>query len=366
MTIRDNAAPNARARPEPAPDTSQLDAEYVLPLRWSTYCAGDVFELTDCLIDLAEYLPVTVVDGSPGSVFVAHQALWGDLVRHVQPDGPSTGNGKVAGVLTGIRLARSQSVILADDDVRYNRAGLERMVAELRHADLVRPQNYFATLPWHARWDTSRSLLNRAVASDYPGTLGVNRDLVLELGGYDGDVLFENLELIRTIRAGGGCERRLDDLFVARIPPTARHFLGQRIRQAYDDFAQPPRLALELALLPMLALGIRRPWWLAGIAGASIALAEVGRRRAGGRRVYPWSSALWAPAWLLERAVCVWLAVGERMLGGARYGNSRLKKAANTPADLRRKFERRISRLARRTVRETQPGRTEEDTALVG
>jgi hypothetical protein len=316
----------------------RLAAEYVLALKWESHGAGDVFELTDYLIDLAETIDVTVVDGSPAPVFAAHHALWGNLVRHVAPDTLRTRNGKVAGVLTGIRLARHNTVILADDDVRYDQRGLERMVAELRNADVVRPQNYFRALPWHARWDTARSLLSRAVASDFPGTLGVHRDFVLDLGGYDGNVLFENLELIRTIRVGGGRERRVNDLFVARIPPTADHFADQRVRQAYDSFAQPARLMLELALLPILVWGARRPVRLAEIATAVIALAEVGRQRQGGARVFPATSALWAPAWVLERAVCIWLAVGERMLGGAKYGPSRLKRAAHSTAALRQRL----------------------------
>ena len=168
----------------------------------------------------------------------------------------------------------------------------------------------------------------------------MNRDLVLALGGYDGDVLFENLELIRTIRVGGGRERRVSDLFVGRIPPDAHHFADQRVRQAYDSFAQPVRLALELALLPLLVWSIRRPLRLPGLVLAAIALAEFGRQRRGGARVFPATSALWAPVWLSERAACVWLAMGERMLGGARYGNSRLKKAANSTAVLRHKLER--------------------------
>ncbi|GGE95306.1 glycosyltransferase [Mycetocola zhadangensis] len=319
----------------------RLDAEYVLPLKWETYCAGDVFELTDYLIDLAECLDVTVVDGSTEPVFAAHHALWGGLVRHVAPDGPSTRNGKVASVLTGIRLSRHEKVILADDDVRYDRRGLERMVEELHYADVVRPQNYFTALPWHARWDTARSLLNRAVASDYPGTLGVNRDLVLALGGYDGNVLFENLELIRTVRAGGGRERRVDDLFVGRIPPKTEQFAGQRVRQAYDSFAQPARLTLELALLPLLGASILHPVRLIGFATAVLALAEVGRQRSGGTRVFPVTSALWAPVWVLERAVCVWLAVGERMRGGVKYGSSRLRRAAHSKAALQERLERR-------------------------
>lgn len=323
-------------------DAGRLAAEYVLPLRWSPDRPNEAAELTGYLTTLATHLDVTVVDGSPAEVFAAHHALWRDRehLRHLPPDGPSHGNGKVAGVMTGIRLARHLAVIIADDDVRYDRTDLERMVTELRHADLVRPQNYFTPLPWHARWDTARSLVNRAVASDYPGTLGVNRDLLLAAGGYAGDVLFENLELVRTIRAAGGSERRFDDLFVARIPPSAAHFLRQRIRQAYDDFAQPLRLTLELAVLPVLVWAVRRPPRAVTFAALACALAEVGRRRAGGTRVFPATSALWTPLWILERSVCVWLAVGSRMLGGATYGDGRLRTAAHSTQVIRRRIAR--------------------------
>ncbi|SFN61590.1 glycosyltransferase [Mycetocola miduiensis] len=345
MSTRVDVGPAVATSFEDEHNDDWLEAEYVLPLKWANHRAGEMIQLTDYLLTISEYLDVTIVDGSPGPVFAAHHALWRNLVRHIRPDGPTMRNGKVAGVLTGIRLARHPKVILADDDVRYDRRGLERMVAELHSADLVRPQNYFTVLPWHARWDTARSLLNRAVASDYPGTLGVNRDLLLSLGGYDGDVLFENLELIRTIRAGGGRVRCVDDLYVGRIPPAFGHFARQRVRQAYDDFAQPARLVLELALLPLLVWSMRRPGRLAGFAAMRLTLAEVGRQRSGGAQVFPVTSALWAPAWLLERAICVWLAVGAWMLGGAKYGGSRLKRAANSTTVLRVKFGRGNSTL---------------------
>jgi hypothetical protein len=58
-------------------------------------------------------------------------------------------------------------------------------------------------------------------------------------------VLFENLELIRTVRAGGGTLRYLRSPLVRRLPPDARTFLSQRVRQAYDSLAQPWRLAAE-------------------------------------------------------------------------------------------------------------------------
>jgi hypothetical protein len=148
--------------------------------------------------------------------------------------------------------------VIADDDVRYDADALRRLLDRLRESDLVRPQNYFDPLPWHARWDTARTLLNRSFGADFPGTLGVRRSRFLAMGGYDGDVLFENLELIRTVRADGGQVDSPLDLYVRRPPPSSAHFRGQRVRQAYDDLALPTRMALELALIPAVALGLSR------------------------------------------------------------------------------------------------------------
>jgi hypothetical protein len=197
---------------------------------------------------------------------------------------------------------------------------------------VVRPQNYFDPLPWHARWDTGRTLLNRAVAADWPGTLVVRRSALP--AGYDGDAMFENLELVRTVQARGGRELPVLDLYVPRRPPSSAHFRGQRVRQAYDSFAQPGRLAAELAVLPLALAGLRRPRWLLAGAVAVAGLAEVGRRRAGGRAVFPADTPLWAPLWLAERAVCSWLAVGARLHGGVRYGDGRLHLAAHHPHEL--------------------------------
>ena len=314
-----------------------VDAEYVLPLRWADDDGIDA--LTEYLRRLRDLVDVTVVDGSPPPQFAAHAAKWAALVRHVPPDSRPTANGKVAGVLTGVRLARHEAIVIADDDVRYDERELRRLVALLRSADLVRPVNVFAPpLPWHARWDTARSLLNRALGTDYPGTLAVRRSILERTGGYDGDVLFENLELIRTVRAAGGRERVVPDLYVRRIPPTAGHFRGQRVRQAYDDFAQPLRLAVELAILPSALVALRRPPLLLGGLLATVLLAEVGRRRHGGARIYPATSALWAPAWVAERAACIWLALGRRLTGGVPYAGGKLLRAGTPMRELRRRF----------------------------
>jgi hypothetical protein len=297
-------------------------------------------ELTEYLRVLAGWCEdVIVVDGSPADVFDANHGEWLPLARHVAPDpGHASLMGKVPGVLTGIDLARHERIVIADDDVRYDRAGLARVVGLLGCHDLVRPQNYFSVLPWHARWDTARTLLNRAVGADFPGTLGVRRSTMRMAGGYDGDVLFENLELIRTVQARGGDVVAPLDLFVARVPPSAAHFWGQRTRQAYDDFAIPARMAVWLSIMPSLAVAAARRAWRAPLlaVAAAIALAEHGRRRGAGRNVFGWSCSLMAPLWLFERGVTSWLAVVQRArYGGVRYGDSVIAVAAHSRRHLR-------------------------------
>lgn len=337
---------------------AEVALTYLLPLRWTS---GDE------RASLAEYLrsiagvcdEVIVVDGSPAEVFEANSRAWGDDVMHVAPSASEAClMGKVAGVNTGVRLASNEQVVVADDDVRYEPEELARVCALLEHYELVRPQNYFAPLPWHARWDTARTLLNRALGGDFPGTLGVRRSIVLRGGGYNGDVLFENLELMRTVQARGGRTIAPLDLYVLRLPPTAGHFWGQRTRQAYDDFAIPLRMACWLAVLPGLAVvGLRRERTvLLGGAAAAVALAETGRRRGGGARMFPVSSSLLAPVWLLERALCAWLAVLQLLrYGGVRYGDSVIRTAAHS--------ERTLRRLAKDDVPETG---TRDVSALVG
>lgn len=311
----------------------RVTAEYVLPLRWTEDADRD--ELTAYLGTLSEWIDITIVDGSPPVLFAAHARAWGPFVRHVRPTVERGANGKVRGVLTGLAIARHERVILADDDVRYDRGGLDAILAALHDTDLVAPQNVFRPHPWHARWDTGRILLNRAFHHDYPGTYGLRRGALAH--GYDADALFENLELERTVRAAGGVVRHRPDVFVVRRPPALRHFLGQRVRQAYDSRAQPARLILELAIAPAVCALRRRPGILALLALGLVAAAECGRRRAGGRRAYPPSAALWAPLWVAERAVTSWIALGAHARGGVRYAGARVSRAATPLRRLRRR-----------------------------
>lgn len=323
---------------------------YVLPLRWTE--TGPIKELAAYLGEIsAEVDEILVVDGSPPTLFEHHAAALAGVARHLPPDPDLRFEmGKVNGVITGVRKSESELIVIADDDVRYVSSSLRRTLALLADVDLVRPQNYFDDLPWHARWDTARSLLNRVFTGepafpvgDFPGTLAVRRDAFLRSGAYDGDALFENLELMRTIRAAGGTVATPLDLYVARHPPSTAHFRSQRVRQAYDDLAIPARFGTFLALPPLAAELLRRGrfGWLGSAALASIALAELGRRRAGGQRHFPLSGSLLAPAWIAERSLCCWIALAERGAGGVRYGDRRLRHSATPMRRLRRRYSER-------------------------
>jgi hypothetical protein len=313
--------------------------DYVLPLRWEN--DRDLDDLTEYLSRLTRWVRIVIVDDSPAPLFASHARAWRGLALHIRPDAAANrANGKVNGVVTGVRRTHARHLIIADDDVRYDERGLRAVDRLLGEADLVRPQNYFEPAPWHARWDTARTLLNRAFGADYPGTLGIRRATFAAMGGYDGDVLFENLELIRTVHAHGGTEHRPLGLYVRRRPPDTRRFWSQRIRQAYDDTAQPVRMAVFLTVLPGLTAAVvrRRPAVVALAAGAVIGLAEIGRRRAGGTEVFPATAALLAPVWVLERGTCSWLALGTRFSrGGIGYAGRRIRVAAHSVRHLSRR-----------------------------
>ncbi|HLL41316.1 MAG TPA: glycosyltransferase family 2 protein [Rubrobacteraceae bacterium] len=318
-----------------------IAASYIMPIRHGA--VEDTEETWAYLRLLSPHVgEVIVVDGSPPEVFEAHAAaLRGSSIRHVPVDPELvTPMGKVGGCLTGLRLAGHECVVIADDDIRYTPDALARVVTLLEGYHVVRPQNYFDPLPWHARYDTARTLFNRLSGGDWPGTLGVRRSVLRDTGGYDGGAMFENLELVRTVRAAEGKEAVPLDLFVARRPPSARHFFSQRVRQAYDELARPLRFGLFLTLLPLTVILAQRGRGAALVVavGAFVVFAEAGRRRGRGTTVFPATSSLLAPLWLAERAVCVWLALGARLfLGGIPYRNSVLRLAANSPKELRRR-----------------------------
>jgi hypothetical protein len=313
---------------------------YLLPIKYAHPASDEFFSYVHWLSSRVDLI---VIDGSSSGVFAQHASRCAATVRHIPVDSDVLEfvNGKVAGVITGLRRCAHETVIIADDDVRYDVAGLREMANQLARADVVRPQNYFQPLPWHAYLDTARMLINRVSGGDWPGTVGIRRSVVARTGGYDGNVLFENLELVRTITAAGGTQAVVFGLYVRRLPPTTSHYWSQRVRQAYDEFARPARLVVWLAIAPAaIMLGLSGKWtWFAPPMAAVIVAAEAGRRKASGRRVFPFTASLVAPVWIVERAVCAWLAVGSRLIWrGIRYRGRIVAKAATPFHELQSRF----------------------------
>ena len=215
--------------------------------------------------------------------------------------------------------------MIADDDVRYTAASLDAVVRALDDADLVVPQNVFPRdgQPWHVRWDGARSLLNRAIGSDFPGTLAIRRSAFLRPAG------LRRRRLVREPRAdahdrgavaGSPCGGTWRSCDCRRRPGGSSE---QRVRQAYDEFARPGRMVASLAIAPVAVAAMTRyPVGARHPRGRRrSALAEFGRRRDGGTEMFPVCDVgLFAPLWLAERAVCSWLAVGTRVVrGGVHY-----------------------------------------------
>src|SRR5436305_11701038 len=103
-----------------------VEATYVLPIRSA---APPSKELTDYLRMLSGPMEVIVVDGSAPSRFRDNHREWATFATHVAPDADLRyRNGKVNGVVTGLRRATHHKIVVADDDVRYDQASLARVL----------------------------------------------------------------------------------------------------------------------------------------------------------------------------------------------------------------------------------------------
>lgn len=310
---------------------------YLLPIRRVRADAGEAEKFARYFRTLAvANCEVLVVDGSPPPIFAAHERAWRGVCRHVAVNPQYTYlNGKVNGVHTGVDLASCERIILADDDIRFAAADIERACELLDCYEMVRPQNYLAPLPWWARAEAARMLINRGTlrAGDYPGTCAFRRSTCLRVGHYDGDVLFDNEEIVRHFALRGASVCCATDFFILKRPPTLAKWLEQRPRQAYEDFVMRAKTALFIALFPVAAVlgrsaGVRAALaFAAAIALVSMGAAWRGLRRDRAGRFFPASTVLCAPLWVAERALSVhWALYWRVRYGGYPFGGRLLSK----------------------------------------
>lgn len=310
---------------------------YLLPIRRAAASADEMREFADYFATLhANGCEVLVADGSPEPAWSQHHESWSETARHLRVDRRfGYLNDKVNGIHTGVEQASTEKIILADDDIRYTAADLTEICDLLDTYEVIRPQNYLTPLPWWARLEAARMLINRATlrTGDYPGTCAFRRATMLRVGHYDGDVLFDNEEIIRHfVRAGAQVHYALN-LLVQKRAPSLRKWKEQRPRQAYEDFGLRSKTGFFLLLLPLtlimrLCFGKRagRSFIVTMLAG-SVLLAERGRRRGKALHFFPASISWFAPAWVLERALSTYWAVGWYFLrGGYPFGGRLLTK----------------------------------------
>ena len=309
---------------------------YLLPIRRGKFSAAETSELAGYFAMFnGAGCDVLVIDGSPRDVFCEHVKVWRGLCRHEQVD-RSFGylNDKVNGIHTGVRLAATEKIVLADDDIRYSAAEIERVCKLLDEFDVVRPQNYLSPLRWWARMEAARMLINRATLrmADYPGTCAFRRSTMLRVGPYDGDVLFDNEEIIRHFAKAGATISYATNLFVRKRPPTFRKWTEQRPRQAYEDFGLRAKTALFLSL-PVVAVWILAVGWknlvafLLGVSIAAVLLAAAGRFRGSASGHFPFSVCFFAPLWMLERSISTyWALYWHFARGGYPFGDKILSK----------------------------------------
>ncbi|MGB8508387.1 MAG: hypothetical protein WCD76_08275 [Pyrinomonadaceae bacterium] len=278
---------------------------------------------------------VLVIDGSPPDVFAAHEEAWRGACRHAAVDARYAYlNGKVNGIHTGVALAAHERIILADDDIRYTPPDVRRMTELLAAHDMVRPQNYLCPLPVWARTEAARMLINRGwmAEGDYPGTLGVRRDAMLRVGHYDGDVLFDNEEIVRHFRTRGANIRYARDFFILKRPPGFRKWIEQRPRQAYEDFVMRAKTAFFAALpfalvFAWLAGGWRPALALAAFVACGAVLLAARGLGDGASRFFPFRLCAYAPLWVVERtASTYWAFYWRAVRGGYPFGDKLLSK----------------------------------------
>ena len=259
-----------------------------------------------------------MIDGSRPEVFAQHAALFSAISLHIEVDRRfGYMNDKVNAVHTGVAMTREEKIILADDDIRYVPETIAEIVSLLERNEVVRPQNFLRPLPWWAKMEAARMLINRATlrAGDYPGTCAFRRSTLLHVGHYDGDVLFDNEEIIRHFAEKGATIDYAIDLFVQKRPPRFRKWLEQRPRQAYEDFSLRAKTIFFFALAPFLILlGIN--WGAYGIgivlgviAILSSAVAFRGRARGNAAMFIPLRCCFFAPFWILERTLSTYWAL---------------------------------------------------------
>lgn len=272
------------------------------------------------LRDLAAYLSeiavsnfeVIVVDGSARAEQNRHILRW--VGRHV-----IARSANVDAVRAAIDFCSCDKVIVADARVRYNQNSLDGLTALLEVHEVVEPQDYFDPLPWWGGIEAGRMLIQRSISPlpDHGSTFGFRKCAVRGLRSIDNSA--PGHDSVRRLASQGAEVFTAMRLFVRRIPPAFSDWVRDLPRRAEQEFAVPAKAAMLFMIVPAIIAmasigGVRTAGvFAAAIAFMSITLAIRGRIGAG--RFFPWRACFFAPLWILQRSVSIYIAVLWRMSG---------------------------------------------------
>lgn len=266
---------------------------------------------------LADYLAflgtngcdVVVLDSSPREVFDENRRILRWVSRHIAISAPFDI------VRMSADLARTEKIIIARDDVRYDVTDLQDVCTLLDLHEVVEPQDYLDPLPWWGGIEAGRMLVHRGIdpLPDHGATFGFRRNALRALRGFDATA---TPDPVRRLATFGAEVFSAFELFVKRRPPQLGEWLRDRPRAAGDDFSMPVKTAFFFTLIPMALLllafgGVRVAAGFTGaVAFGSMVLAL--RGRVGASAFFPLRAVFYAPLWLVERSLSVYWALVPR------------------------------------------------------
>jgi hypothetical protein len=155
---------------------------------------------------------------------------------------------------------------------------------------------------------------------------------MLRVGHYDGDVLFDNEEIVKHFQLKGAHICYARDFFLLKLPPPFGKWIEQRPRQAYEDFVMRAKTSFFAAVPIVLAITLLKSGWqmtlicAALISFGAIVSAIFGLNN-GAVKFFSPKIVFYAPLWVAERCVSTyWAFYWYLTYGGYPFGDKVVSK----------------------------------------
>jgi hypothetical protein len=283
-----------------------------------------------------DQIEVVICDGSDDENFAKNAILANGSITHLAVDRHRyrSLNDKVNGLRTGVRVARSEWVIVFDDDMYPKPGQLAAAIAEPPADQVLKLRTYVTPLTVLELIEVARALVShclKPLGDTSPVYFGRRSILLATLEQMPGNVLFDDREIEKQLRNMGPGVAVHPALLVSREPSVSSKWAQQQIRYAYEDLSLLAKttlfLGLPIAVLGLFGsgLGFLAAVLIVTVIVALTAAAAIGWMRAGLRGCYPLWMVLWAPIWFAVRTVAVPIALWLLMTGGIRHGGRRIR-----------------------------------------